>query len=113
MIDPDRSLDPAWLEAHRPRRVRRQSRAEKGRAVAAYRDMTPVERTIALELTHATFGVGSPDKKFVASMAYEATTARLITEKQATYLLRTAHRYRRQSPEAHRLAGCCPGVVAR
>lgn len=104
---PERCLDPEWYESHAPKRVRRQSRAEKGRAIAAYRDMTAVEQAIALKLTRVTFGAGSPDKRFAASMAWEATEARLITEAQAAYLLRCAHRYRRQSPEAHRLAGCC------
>jgi hypothetical protein len=58
--------------------------------------MTPYELTIAKALSPArvSYLPGSPDKRFARTIC----GATEITESQALYLRRMAHRYRRQLP---------------
>jgi len=117
-FDPAYTLDPAWAERHAPPPVYRRpklTREERGATIAHKatpdrRAMTPAEIAMVGELGGCTFASGSPDKRFARSMQWEALRGeKTITDGQATYLLRLAHRYRRQAPDAHRLAGCCEG----
>lgn len=55
--------------------------------------MSAEQQAKAVALSHCTFQVGSPDKRFVRNLqGYEGE----LTEKQAAYLDRLCYRYRKQ-----------------
>lgn len=57
-----------------------------------YRDLTEMEKSYISKLHQVTFLPASPDKSFFNNIK----NATKITEKQAEYLIRIVHRYRRQ-----------------
>lgn len=63
-----------------------------------YRPTTDAEREAirAISPARVTYLPGSPDKRFARDIQYQATTTGNITERQAEYLRRLLHRYRRQ-----------------
>ncbi len=60
--------------------------------------MTDEQRKLALRLRRCTFLPGSYEKRFVRAMAAAAKNKPelVLTEKQADFLAKVAHRYRRQ-----------------
>lgn len=57
--------------------------------------MTPEQRELIDKLKQCRFAVGSYDKRFVNDMSVKPDNYQL-TDKQASFLEKLAHRYRRQ-----------------
>lgn len=69
------------------------TRAAKGVISATvYRDLTEIEKSYISKLHQVIFQSASPDKSFYNNIK----NATKITDKQAQYLIRIVHRYRRQ-----------------
>lgn len=65
-----------------------------------YRAMTAAELSAALALSNVRFPVASPPKRFARHLVSQACAAEpTITDRQADYLWRVVHTYRRQIPE--------------
>ena len=76
------------------------------RQPAVWRPMTEDERKLALLLAAKSFTPGTADKRFARDIAQQAALEK-ITDKQAAWLRRLVHKYRRQFraedvPEAER-----------
>lgn len=63
-----------------------------------WRAMSEEERAAIAALRGVRFPVASPPKSLARHLAAQAATSGLITDKQAGFMWRTVHRFRRQIP---------------
>lgn len=74
--------------------------------------MTDEQRAIVFRLQRVTMPVASYDKRFRRSLSGARPDVEL-TDKQAAYLLRLDHRYRRQTGGAHICTALCATYTRR